>query len=420
MRRFGLLVRWALLGVQCSAATPAVAEDWPNWRGPQGHGVAAAADYPIEWGPKKNVAWKVVLPGRGSSTPIVSGEHLVLTCPNEGQNEVICLDRSGSKQWSQTVGAERGGKHRKASGTNPSPVTDGDHVFAYFKSGDLACLDWSGEIVWHVNLQDLYGEDTLWWDLGTSPVLTRDSVVVAVQQSGPSYIVALDKATGEEMWRVDRTFDVPDENDNSYTTPCVVDRGESQMIIVAGADHVTAHGANDGGEIWRIAIHEGNNGYQRSISSPVAGGNTVYVPYNRGGSLTAIRIDGHGDVGDSHLAWRITNASADVPTPAYRDGELFICGDRGKVYCVRAADGEVVWETQLPKSRQAYSSSPIVGGSHLYVTREDGTTFVINLAGEHEVVATNDVGESTVATPVLVDGRVLLRTAEHLWCFGES
>ena len=153
----------------------------------------------------------------------------------------MCLDRDGNQRWTTDVGTERSGKHKKATGSNSSPATDGRHVFVYFKSGDLAALDFDGQVRWEKNLQSLYGADTLWWDLGTSPVLTRDFVVVACVQSGPSYIIAFHKDSGELAWKVSRQFDAPREANQSYTTPCLASFGGREILVVLGADHVTGH-----------------------------------------------------------------------------------------------------------------------------------------------------------------------------------
>jgi hypothetical protein len=179
----------------------AAAANWPNWRGPGYDGVAPGEGFPTEWSATKNVLWAVDLPGKGASTPVVWGGRIVLTCAIEGDNGVVCLDRSGKLLWRQTIGTEIPGKNAKASGCNPSTVTDGERFYAYFKSGDLACLDFEGSVLWQQNLQKMYGKDTLWWDVGTSPVLTRDFVVVAVMQSGPSYLAAFDKKPGKSPGR---------------------------------------------------------------------------------------------------------------------------------------------------------------------------------------------------------------------------
>jgi len=170
------------------------ADDWPTWRGPAGNGVAGGSGYVTTWGPEANVLWRAKLPGLGASTPAVWGDAVVVTCSLDGKNGVVCFDRAGAERWRRVLGPERAGKHKKATGANSSPVTDGTHVWAYFKSGELACLALgSGDVVWSTNLQERFGEDTLWWDLGTSPVLTKNAVVVAVMQTGPSYVVAFDQ-----------------------------------------------------------------------------------------------------------------------------------------------------------------------------------------------------------------------------------
>ncbi len=415
------MTRW--LAVLAATLLPAVAlgENWPQWRGPFGNGVAAGEGYPVRWSRTENVAWKVKLPGIGSSTPIVWEDHIFLTCPLEEQNGVLCFDRTGRLRWQQRIGRVRHGKHKKGSGTNPSPVTDGKNVWVYFKSGDLACLDFSGNVLWRHNLQQMYGEDTLWWDLGTSPVLTRDFVVVAVMHSGPSYLVAFEKQTGAVAWKQDRNLDAPVESAQSYTTPQVIRDGGRELIVVLGADHVTCHDAATGREIWRVGgLNPTGHKYFRSIASPAVSveDQMVIAPYARGQTLTAIRLGGEGDVTQSHVAWVLERRSADVPTPIAHRGKVYVVTDRGQVSCLRITDGHVLWEGQLERNRNNYSSSPVLGGDKLYLTREDGTTFVL-ATDRFAVLAKNTLDEFTVATPALVDGQILLRTAEHLWCIGK-
>ena len=192
-----------------ACASSLSAENWPNWRGPGYAGIASGKNYPTEWSATHNVAWKVELPGKGASTPIVWSEHIFLTCGIDGKNGLLAFNRQGKERWLTTFGSEIAGKNKKATGCNPSCATDGQYVFAYFKNGDLACVDFAGQVVWQKNLQDLYGKDTLWWDLGTSPVLTKAHCVVAVMHSGPSYLAAFDKATGKVAWKQDRNLDAP-------------------------------------------------------------------------------------------------------------------------------------------------------------------------------------------------------------------
>jgi outer membrane protein assembly factor BamB len=404
-------------------------DNWPNWRGPAFDGTAAGSGYVAEWGPEQHVLWKVSLPGLGASTPVVWGDNVVVTCTIEGKDAVICLDRAGKERWRKILGDARAGKHKKATGANPSPVTDGERVWVYFKSGELACLDLAtGTERWRTNLQERFGEDTLWWDLGTSPVLTPQAVVVAVMQTGPSYLAAFDRTTGELLWKHDRDVPAPSEAAQSYSTPLVAvgdpAKGEpAEVLFVLGADHVTAHDASDGKELWRVGgLNPQANGFFRSIASPVLAGDLVVAPYARGGTITAIRRGGVGDVTTSHVAWTRTDIGADVPTPAVKDGRIVVCTDKGVVEGLDAATGKTAWRKELPKNRNAYSASPVIVDGRVILVREDGQASVLPWPGaadaEVDVLGGGSVEEMTVATPVCVDGRMFLRTHDSLWCIG--
>jgi outer membrane protein assembly factor BamB len=404
-----------------AAAMPSAAEtNWPNWRGPQSSGAAGGSGYPVKWSPEENVVWKCELPGVGASTPAIWQDKIFITGENGGMNNVLCLDRSGKQQWEVKLDRSRPPKNRGASGSNPSPATDGKYVFAYYKSGMLACLDMAGEVVWKKNLQQLYGEDTLWWDLGTSPVLTKDLVVVACMQSGNSYLVGFEKATGKIAWKHDRNLDAPGESAQSYTTPVVISRGEKEVILVLGADHVTAHDASTGEQIWVAGgLNPSRQGNWRSISSPVVSDDLLFAPYGRGRTLTAIRLGGEGDVTKSHVVWE-DGPSADVPTPAAAKGKVYVCTDRGEVIVMDAESGKHLAELTLPRSRAKFWSSPILADGHLYATNQDGTTYVLKVDPMLELIAENKLAEYTVATPVFLDGRIYIRTDGHLYCIGKE
>ena len=423
MRRMPTLLVGCVVVVAAAAA--ARGDDWPNWRGPSGAGVAAGGGYVASWGPQENVRWRVPLPGLGASTPVVTGDAIVVTCAVDGQDAAICLDRTGKERWRRSLGPERAGKHKKATGSNPSPVTDGTHVWVYYKSGALACLNLAnGAVVWRTNLQEKFGEDTLWWDLGTSPVLTEQAVVVAVMQSGPSYLVAFDRGTGEVLWKQDRMLGAPEEAAQSYSTPVVAAgdpaKGEpAEVLFVLGADHVTAHDAATGKELWRVGgLNPKQDKFFRSIASPVVAGDLVIAPYARGNTITAIRRGGSGDVTATHVAWVRNDLGADVPTPAVQGGRVYVCTDKGRVECLEAASGKTLWQGELPKNRNAYSASPVLVDGRLVVTREDGHATTLAAGDAFEVLAEGDVGEMTVATPVFVDGGIFLRTHDALWCLG--
>ena len=418
-----------VLALLCWAAAAARVDKWPNWRGPTADGVASGSGYATTWTPTENVLWKVKLPGLGASTPAVWGDKVVVTCAIDGKDAALCLDRNGKELWRRTLNAEKAGKHKKATGSNPSPVTDGKNVWVYYKSGELVCLSMAnGSVVWQTNLQERFGKDTLWWDLGTSPVLSNRAVIVAVMQSGPSYVVAFNRTTGAPLWKHDRQLPAPEEAAQSYSTPVVV-KGDpakkepKEVVFVLGADHVTAHDAASGKELWRVGgLNPGGEKFFRSIASPVIAGDLVIAPYARGNTLTAIRRGGKGDVTASHVAWTRKDFGSDVPTPAVQDGRLIVCTDKGTVACLDADAGTTLWSGELPQNRHTYSSSPVLCDGKIIVTREDGQSHLLtaptagNAAGGFAVVGSGMVEEMTVATPVCVDGRIFLRTHDSLWC----
>jgi hypothetical protein len=385
---------------------------WPSWRGPNGNGTAASGKYPTEWSSSEGIRWKLDLPGRGASSPIVVDQQILFTLGNEGVNTLWSVDMSGKKNWEAVFGKAVAGKNAKASEANSSPITDGKNVFVYFKSGDVGCASMDGTKVWSLNLQEKYGENTLWWDLGTSPILTNDALVIAVMHSGPSFLVALDKKTGNELWKSDRWLDVNQESNQSYTTPVL----HGDTIITVGADHITSHHSKDGKELWRVGgLNPKNDPYFRSISSPVVIGELAICPYARGNSLTAVHLAPSVEP-SKRVAWSIALGS-DVPTPTVRGDSIYTLGDKGLVSCLRAKDGSVVWQEQLPKSNRAFSSSPILAGDHLYCVREDATTFVIDVSGEAgKVISQNKLDGQAVATPVFINNRIYLRTFEALYC----
>ena len=411
----------ASLCLIAALASPVMAGNWPNWRGPDQNGVATGSGFPTEWSETKNVAWKIELPGKGSSTPVVWGEQIFLTSGADGQNALLSFNRQGKEQWRVLVGKERPGKSKKASGSNPSCVTDGEHVFAYFKSGDLACVDFKGQIVWQTNLQDKYGEDTLWWDLGTSPVLTKAHCVVTVMQTGPSYLVAFEKATGKVIWKEDRNLGAPEEAAQSYSTPVVLSEKGKETLVVLGADHVTAHDAANGKELWRVGgLNPTGHKYFRSIASAVVHNGIVVAPYARMESVTAVKLGGSGDVTASHVAWTMKGNGSDVPTPTAADGRVYILNDKGTLSCLNIETGTEIWSGQPEKNRNGFSASPILADGKIYITREDGKTFVLAQGGEFKVLAGNELdGTQTVASPVFVDGKILIRTDTHLYCIGQ-
>lgn len=397
-------------------AAQAAETKWSTWRGPDFSGSTGSGPYPVELANNNNLAWKFELPGRGFSTPIVWGERIIVTAPVDGKDSVLSLDLSGKLHWQVALTPERSGKHRNASGCNPSPVTDGELIVAYYKSGTLAALDFNGKVLWTKNLQEVFGEDQLYWDIGTSPVLTEKYVIGTVMHSGKSGMVAYEKLTGKEAWQIGRHYDTPNENSDSYTTPVVIERAGQEIILLWGADHVTAHQASDGKLLWSSSGFNPNQTQNwPSVGSPVVSGDTLIINYGRGAHVAGIRLGGNGDVTKTNRLWTRDGIGAFVPTPAVYDGRIYVLSDRGGISCIDPSSGATLWSGDLPKHRSNYYSSPTIAGGKLYAAREDGAVFVAQIEGEFKVLSENPMAEKMIASPVPVNGHLLLRGEQHLF-----
>jgi outer membrane protein assembly factor BamB len=390
--------------------------NWPQWRGPGFIGSSESTNYPVKWNHSENLVWKTELPGRASSTPIIWEEHIILTAPIQQEDGVLSLDLSGNKRWEATLGKERSGKHRTASGSNPSPITDGETIFAYFKSGTLAALDFKGNVLWKTNLQEFFGKDNLWWDIGTSPVLTDNYVIGTVMHTGESGLVAFEKKTGKTIWKIRRNYETPLENSDSYTTPLVVDYKGQEIIIVWGAEHVTAYNAKDGDLLWTCSGFNPNQTQNwPTVASPVVIGDILIISYGRGSLLAGIRLGGSGDVTKSHRMWTREGSGGFVPTPAIYDGKVYLLGDRGQLLCVDPETGKTLLEGELPKNRRKYYASPLVVDGKLYAAREDGMVYVTTIEGEFKLLSENPMDEQMIASPVPMAGKIFLRGDKHLF-----
>lgn len=370
---------------------------------------------------EENVVWKVELPGRGSSTPAVWENQIFVTCPIEGNDGVVAYDMAGKELWRKSFGPETLGKHRNGSGSNPSPVTDGEHLVVYYKSGTLACLSVAGEVRWNVNLQEKYGEDTLWWDLGTSPVIASGNAVIAVMQDGDSYLVALDLETGDIAWKQARMFECEKESDQSYTTPRVVSVSGKEILVTFGADHLTGHDAATGKQIWQCGgFNPENKIYWRVIASAAVDDKAAIVPYGRGDFLAAISLqDAEGDITSSHRLWEKVQIGTDVPTPVLAEEKVVLLTDKGFVYALDRSNGGELWQGRLPKDKDKYYASPTLAGDQLFCAREDGVVMSCRLDGGLHDVQENDMGESVIATPIALHDKLLIRGEKHLFLIGQ-
>ena len=406
-------------------AVIAQADNWPQWRGPEGNGVVPAGDFPTEFSQQANLAWSVDLPGKGSSTPAVYGGKVFLTVPKNDQDTVMCFDLKGRPLWEKVLGADRKGQrvHKNGSTSNPSPVVDANQVYVYFQSGRLVALTHAGERKWETNLQERWGEDTLWWPLGSSPVLAGGNVVVPVIHEGSSYLAAFDCKSGDVAWKTDRNYKTKKETDQAYTTPQVVrDDSGNEVVVTWGADHLTGHAAKGGKLVWECGgFNPKDEAMWRVIASPALSDGIAVVPYGRTKFVAGVRLGGQGDVTESNRLWERRGFGADCPSPVARDGRVYLLTDRGAIHCLDLKTGEDIWEEKLPRASAKFFSSPVLAGDLLYAGREDGTLFCVKVEDEGiDVLNEVDLGESIIAAPVLVDGKLLVRAGKELFCFSNS
>jgi outer membrane protein assembly factor BamB len=419
-RSFVLLSITTAAALMASAALAETNTNWPHWRGPRDNGSNESGSYPVQWDATTNVLWKAPLPGKGCSTPIVWNERIYVTAPAQGQDSLLAFDWSGQALWQTALGSERPGKNKNGSGSNPSPATDGTAIFTYFKSGTLAGVELDGKVRWQTNLLERYGKDTLYWDYGTSPVLTERDVIATMMHHGESYVAAFDKKTGDLHWKVARNFLTPTENDHSYATPLVIRHQGKEAILVWGGEHLTAHDAASGETLWSCGnFNPEAKSNLVAVASPVIAGDLAIVPYARGSRLDGIQLGGQGDVTTTHRTWLREDTGTFVPSPIEYKGRIYLVRDRGQVECIDPATGKTLWTGELPKAGSSYYSSPAAADGKIYAAREDGAIFVVNIDGSFKVLSENKMGEPVIASPVPVANRLLIRGEKHLFCIAD-
>lgn len=390
------------------------ADNWPQWRGPNGDGVSGESGLPTSWGPEENVAWKVKMPGWGASTPVIWDRDVFVTAQGDDERLLLlCIDRDAGKvRWQKEVARGRLKTHRLHNMASPSPVTDGKHVWVAFGTGDVACYDRSGERVWRRNLVDDYGDYTIKWGMAGSPAIVGDVLVMACMHQERSYVAALDKATGKPRWKVDRPTAARGESKDSYSTPVVFESGGRKDIIVSGADFVAAYDPADGGERWRC---EGLTG--RVVATPaIADGLIVATSAFKRGML-GIKPGGSGNITDSHLQWQIDRGAPDVPTPVVYRGMVFAVTDDGLALCLDAKSGEEVYRKRVGGR---FWGSPVAADGRIYSISEAGECVILAADREFKKIGAPSLGEGDcLASPAISDGQIFLRSRDHLFCIGK-
>jgi outer membrane protein assembly factor BamB len=444
------------------------ADDWPQWRGPEGNGISRAKNLPTTWSLEKNIVWKTPLPSWSGGTPVVWGDRIFVTSPTKptpgnaseqqtsqdrrslrsGQSAqrglrvvrqggyggrrdaggsallLLCIARKdGAVLWQREL--DQGNRvWNKQNASSPSPVTDGKHVWVVTGTGSVTAFTMDGHEVWKRHLQQEYGKFGLNWGYASSPLLYGGNLIIEVlhgnNTTDPSYLVALNGLTGKEVWRRIRPTDALRESPDAYTTPALLTYGGKVQIVVSGGDYVTGHDPKNGQEIWRAGgLNPGRQPNYRIVASPVVADGMIYAPSRRR-PLLALRAGGTGDVTKSHLAWKWDDRGGpDVPTPVCDGKYFFMVDDSGMVTCLDAKTGKLLWGPERAASGTV-DSSPLLADGKLYITNESGVTTVLAAGPEFKVLATNRLDDSYTLSSLAVSGNQLfLRTSTHLYCIGE-
>ena len=423
-------------------ATRAGAENWPQWRGPTRDGVSREKNLPTRWGADENIRWKAPLEGLGTSTPVVWGELVFLT----SQVGVGPLDRRGAEfpeavasrdyagatndvgitfvvhaihrndgraVWQHRFGAV-GPKnnlpsvHPKHNLASPSVVTDGERVYAWMGTGQLLALTMGGKLVWERHLGRDYAPFHVMWGHGSSPALYGESIILLCDHPSGAYMVALNVATGEEMWKVDRG-----EGIRSYSTPFVLQTPDHAELIVNSSHRIESYDPTNGKLLW----HAGER-VTLAIGMPVYADGVLYA--SRGyssGPYSAIRLGGRGDINDSHVKWHVPTRAPYISSLLYYEGLVFMATEGGIATVVDPETGKPVWRERLGG---AFTSSPVAGDGKVYLMNEGGETFVLEPGTPPKLLAKNALAERTLASPAISDGTLFIRSDEHLIAIGND
>jgi outer membrane protein assembly factor BamB len=384
------------------AASAALAQV-PQFRGPGGLGVADAKNLPVQWSEQENIRWKIALPGRGLSGPVIAdGRVYVTACTGFEQKRlhVLCFDvKTGKQVWERQFWATGTTLcHPKTNMAAPTPVTDGQRVYALFATADLACLDTDGNLVWYRSLAG--DHPTIGNNVGmaASPTLHKDTLIVPMENVGESFVAGIDAATGENRWRVSRPRGI------NWSTPLVIQNQGRDEVLLQTPGQFTAHDPATGKLLWTWA------GECAAASSPVLGDGMLFIA---GGKLTALRPGAASE--SPQVLWQNNKLATGYTSPLYYQGLVYTVSGRGVINCAEPGTGKILWSERLEGE---HSASPLGADGKIYVAGEEGVVGVLQAGGEAKLLATNSLPEKFLASPVAADGALFLRSDKHLYCIG--
>jgi len=395
--------------VQMIPAEGEGARNWSRWRGPSGQGLVAGSGYVDTWSATENVLWKKPVSGRGNSSPIVWGDRIFLTTAYDNGRRVSVLAfrrADGGQLWETAVPAGRSeSTHYKNGHASATPATDGERVYVSFGARGLVAVDLNGTIVWQRDL----GPMGAYHGTAGSPLVYRGRVILYQDQFSDSFIAAFDARTGRTLWRTSRSASV------GWGTPVAIRAGDHDEIVVNSQNTVYAYDPDTGRELWRC---DGSN--EEVIPTPVVGHGMVFCSSGRAGPTLAIRPGGRGNVTRSHLVWSSPRGSPFVPSPILYGDHLYMVNDMASIVtCLDAVSGRNLWQGRIGVAqREGFSASPVAVDGKVFFTNDEGETFVLRAGPKFELLHVNQIGEATLASPALVDGRWYIRTDRNLVAIG--
>jgi outer membrane protein assembly factor BamB len=420
---------------------------WPEWRGPNFNGTART-DAPTTFDDTKNIKWKTEIQGRGFSTPVIWGDKIFLTTaiptgkaappapadtqsaePQRGRGgpgggagalvehkfDVICVDRkTGKIVWQKTarVATPHEGYHRAyGSFASNSPITDGKFVYASFGSRGIFCYDLNGKLIWEKDL-GVKMKMRLQFGEGSAPAIDGERIILNFDQETDSFIVALDKRTGKELWRAAR------DEASSWSMPLIIEHAGRRQVILAATKKVRSYDVKTGKLIWECAGLGSN-----VIPVPIYHNGVIYVMSgHRDPKLMAIKLGKEGDLtGTDSVLWSQTRGISYTLSPVLHDNKLYVVTDSGQLSCFNTANGEPFYhQVRLPRPYN-FKASPVATNGKLYLASEEGNVIVVKLGEKMEVIATNILADQVfIASPIIADGELFLRSQTHLYCISES
>ena len=399
---------WTVLGLLLTAVAT-TANDWPQFRGPNGQGYSSDTELPLEWNESKNIVWKVPVPGLGWSSPVIADGRVWLTSSlTNGTGASLRLLgydlTSGQELFNTEVFHvdDSNSPNPKNSLASPTPVIDpsGDRIYVHFGAYGTAALTTAGDVLWSTNFPYISQHGN-----GGSPILYQDLLILSIDGYDTAYVVAIDTITGKERWRAMRQA----PGSQAYSTPLVIRVGENDQIVSVAAYRTTAHDPSTGKEIWSVGYRDGFS----NVPRPVYGQGMVYLSTGfQTPSLLAVQTDGVGDVTNTHVAWRLNRGAPLTPSPLLVGNELYVINDFGIVTCINATTGDVHWQNRIGGN---HSASPVYANGRIYFQSEEGITTVIQSGTNFQILAQNELDGETLASMAISSGTVVIRTNSHLY-----